>query len=135
MFDLGNEATFVSKKQTTIFFKVLESGPIDSARVRRLAGKLRRARVKIFIAAFCNFLISRNPDRFPEIRLGTLIIYWILPTLGGNIFKSFCFRRICGKFFSRICQIINIYRYSKKQKFRNLKYLNYRKHNLIKFTN
>ena len=90
MFDLGNEATFVSKKRTTNFFLVLESGPIDSARVRRLAGKLRRARVKIFIVAFRNFSISRNPDRFPEIRLGTLIIYWILPTLGGNIFKSFC---------------------------------------------
>ena len=52
MFDLGNEATFVSKKQTTNFFLVLESGPIDSARVRRLAGKLRRARVKIFIVVF-----------------------------------------------------------------------------------
>ena len=87
---MGNEATFVSKKQTTHFFWGLESGPIDSARVRRLAGKLRRARVKIFIVAFCNFSISRSPDRFPEIRLGTLIIYWILPELGGNIFKSFC---------------------------------------------
>ena len=78
------------QKNKQQIFLVLESGPIDSARVRRLAGKLRRARVKIFIVVFCNFSISRNPDRFPEIRLGTLIIYWILPTLGGNIFKSFC---------------------------------------------
>ena len=44
---------------------------IDSARVRRLAGKLRRARVKIFIVAFRNFSISRNPSTTVLARVHT----------------------------------------------------------------
>ena len=79
---MGNEATFVlsTRSPFEIFFGVLERGPIYSARVRRLASILRRARVNLFIVAFWTF----GPD-FPSLDFYHLdwarfIIYWKLPT-------------------------------------------------------
>jgi hypothetical protein len=53
-----SKATFPPSRSTpcTIHFECLESAPNDSARVRRLTGILRRARVKIFILAYGSFL-------------------------------------------------------------------------------
>jgi hypothetical protein len=50
-----SKATFAPSTPCTIHFECLESAPNDSARVRRLTGILRRARVKIFILAYGSF--------------------------------------------------------------------------------
>ena len=50
-----SKATFAPSTHCTIHFESLESGLNDSTRVRRLAGILRRARVKIFILAYWSF--------------------------------------------------------------------------------
>ena len=50
-----SKATFAPSTPCTIHFECLESAPNDSARVRRLTGILRRARVKILILAYGSF--------------------------------------------------------------------------------
>ena len=50
-----SKATFAPITPCTIHFESMESGLNDSTRVRRLAGILRRARVKIFILAYGSF--------------------------------------------------------------------------------
>jgi hypothetical protein len=49
------KATVAPSTPCTVHFECLESASNDSARVRRLTGILRRARVKIFILAYGSF--------------------------------------------------------------------------------
>jgi hypothetical protein len=53
-----SKATFEPSTPCTIHFECLESRPNDSTRVRRLAGLLRRARLKIFILAYGSFWLQ-----------------------------------------------------------------------------
>jgi hypothetical protein len=50
-----SKPTFAPSTPCTIHFECLESGPNDTARVRRLTGILRRARVKILILVYGSF--------------------------------------------------------------------------------
>ena len=53
-----SKATFAPITPCTINFECLESAPNDSARIRRLTGIFRRARVKIFILAYGSFWLQ-----------------------------------------------------------------------------
>jgi hypothetical protein len=76
-----SKPTFAPSTPCTTHFEWLESGPNDSARVRRLAGILRRARVKIFILAHGSFWsqlsgFSTNLTGHQETKIAKPIHVW-----------------------------------------------------------